>query len=202
MLGDGSIRSSKSPLKNKLSGKAKYGMTMDTYSLNYLNHLYENIYRQFSSSGIYPYPNIMLPQHLGKTVTQYSFSTRSLPLFSCLHDLWYSWDDNLNKYIKIIPSNIADMFSEISLAYWIMDDGYFDSHGRTKTILLCTESFTKSECIILQSLLLNLGIKTNLKIRNKDKDTYRIRFSKTSMPLVRDLVSPHMHKDFVYKLGN
>ena len=72
MLGDGSIRSSKSPLKNKLSGKAKYGMTMDTYSLNYLNHLYENIYRQFSSSVIYPYPNIMLPQHLGKTVTQYS----------------------------------------------------------------------------------------------------------------------------------
>ena len=62
-------------------------MTMDTYSLNYLNHLYDNIYGQFSSSGIYPYPNILLPKHLGKTVTQYSFSTRSLPLFSCLHDL-------------------------------------------------------------------------------------------------------------------
>jgi hypothetical protein len=27
-----------------------------------------------------------------------------------------------------------------------MDDGYFDSYGRTKTILLCTESFTKEEC--------------------------------------------------------
>ena len=49
---------------------------------------------------------------------------------------------------------------------------------------------------------MNLGIKTTLKIRNKDKDTYRIRFSKTSMPLVRDLVSPYMHKDFMYKLGN
>jgi len=24
-----------------------------------------------------------------------------------------------------------------------MDDGYFDSHGRTKTLLLCIESFTK-----------------------------------------------------------
>jgi LAGLIDADG DNA endonuclease family len=43
------------------------------------------------------------------------------------------------------------MFSEISLAYWIMDDGYFYSYGRTKTVLLCTESFTKEECIILQS---------------------------------------------------
>ena len=45
------------------------------------------------------------------------------------------------------------MFSEISLAYWIMDDGYFDSYGRAQTVLLCTESFTKEECIILQSLL-------------------------------------------------
>jgi len=41
------------------------------------------------------------------------------------------------------------MLSEISLAYWIMDDGYFDSQGRTKTLLICTESITKEECIIL-----------------------------------------------------
>lgn len=44
-----------------------------------------------------------------------------------------------------------------------MDDGYFDAYGRTKTILLCTESFTKTECIFLQSLLSYLGFKTTLK---------------------------------------
>ena len=99
------------------------------------------------------------------------------------------------------------MFSAVSLAYWIMDDGYFDSFpsfaraGRCQTIILCTESFTKTECILLQSLLLDLGIKTTLKIRNKEKDTYRIRFSKKSMPLVKELVTAHMHKDFMYKLG-
>jgi hypothetical protein len=79
------------------------------------------------------------------------------------------------------------MFSPICLAYWITVDGYFNSYGRTKTILLCTKSFTKSDCLLLQFLLSNLGIKTTLKIRNKDKNTYRIRFSKTSMPLVREL---------------
>jgi len=47
-----------------------------------------------------------------------------------------------------------------------MDDGYFDNYGRTKTILLCTESFSKKECILLQSLLTKLGIKTTLKIMN------------------------------------
>lgn len=56
-----------------------------------------------------------------------------------------------------------------------MDDGYFYSYGRTKTILLCTESFNKTECIFIQSLLLKLGIKSTLKIRNKIKDIYRIR---------------------------
>jgi LAGLIDADG DNA endonuclease family len=56
------------------------------------------------------------------------------------------------------------MFSEVSLAYWIMDDGYFDSYGRTQTVLLCTESFTKEECIILQSVL---EIKSTLKVRDK-----------------------------------
>jgi hypothetical protein len=82
-----------------------------------------------------------------------------------------------------------------------MDDGYFDSYGRTKTVLLCTESFTKEECIILQSLLEKLNIKSTLKIRDKFNNRYRIRISKTSMDVVISLVKPYMHKDFLYKLG-
>ena len=61
--------------------------------------------------------------------------------------------------------NISEMFSEISLAYWIMDDGYFYSYGRTKTIIICTESFTKKECILLQSIFKILGIKTTYGIK-------------------------------------
>ena len=41
------------------------------------------------------------------------------------------------------------MFSKIYLAYWIMDDGYFDSYGRTQTTLICTKSFSRKECVIL-----------------------------------------------------
>jgi len=93
------------------------------------------------------------------------------------------------------------MFSEISLAYWIMDDGYFDSHGRTKTLLLCTESFSKEECIILQSLLVKLNILSTLKVRDKVNNKYRIRISKTSMDRVISLVKPYMYIDFLYKLG-
>ena len=43
--------------------------------------------------------------------------------------------------------------------------------------------------------------KSTLKIRNKIKNRYRIRISKTSMDKVISLVTPHMHNDFLYKLG-
>jgi hypothetical protein len=82
-----------------------------------------------------------------------------------------------------------------------MDDGYFDSYGRAQTIILCTESFSKEECITLQSVLGKLDIKSSLKIRDKINDKYRIRISKTSMERVIFLVKPHVHKDFLYKLG-
>ena len=196
MLGDGSISLSK---KNK--GEGRYSMTMDVYSLNYLHHLNDKIYSQFTKTKFYAYPNILLPQHRGKEITQYHYNTKTHPLFTALHSLWYKWDVEKNKFIKIVPLNISEMFSEISLAYWIMDDGYFDSYGRTKTVLLCTESFTKEECIILQSLLEKLNIKSTLKVRDKINDRYRIRISKTSMDRVISLVKPYMHKDFLYKLG-
>ena len=47
MLSDGSISLSKF---NK--GEGKYYMTMDVYSLNYLNYLNENIYSQFTNTKL------------------------------------------------------------------------------------------------------------------------------------------------------
>ena len=125
-----------------------------------------------------------------------NLATLSLPCFNYYRNIFYNSDN-----LKIIPSNIQNLLSPRGLAYWIMDDGYFDSYGRTKTVLLCTESFTKDECIILQSLLEKLDIKSTLKVRDKIHNRYRIRISKTSMDRVISLVKPYIHKDFLYKLG-
>src|SRR6266498_688099 len=155
----------------------------------------------FTETKIYPYPNILLPHHKDKKITQYHFKTKTHPLYTALHSLWYKKNNEGNKFIKIVPLNISEIFSDLSLAYWIMDDGYFDSYGRAKTVILCTDSFIEEECIILQSLLEKLDIKATLKIRNKNKNSYRIRISKTSMDIVIALVKPHIHNDFLYKLG-
>lgn len=113
--------------------------------------------------------------------------------------MWYKFDSLNNKYIKCIPYNIKNYFTAISLAYWIMDDGYYQNFDNT--IYLCTESFTKAECIKLQELLLGMGISSGLKLRNKINNTYRIRISSKSLPTLRDLVKPYIHPIFMYKLG-
>lgn len=203
LLGDGSLQRPKPYTKSGLESKAQasYAMTLSVKGYNYMLDLYDQVYAPFCSNGIFAYPNISLPQHKDKIVTQYSFSTMRLPLFTSLHTLWYKWDSDAQCYVKIVPVAIADWFTARSLAHWIMEDGYFYSYGRTQTILLCTESFSKTECEFLQELLLKLNINSTLKIRNKITDRYGIRISKKSMPLLRELVSPYMHKDFLYKLN-
>lgn len=81
-----------------------------------------------------------------------------------------------------------------------MEDGYWNNSDQT--ILFCTECFTKKDTLFLIEQLSILGIKATLSIRNKGKETYRIRISKKSVPLLRSSVTPHMHPYFMYKLGN
>lgn len=62
-----------------------------------------------------------------------------------------------------------------------MEYGYFDGHGRTNTVLLSTECFTKAESLLLISVLANMGIVATLKVRNSTKGTYRIRISSPAL---------------------
>ena len=106
MLGDGHISISKGD-----KGAGKYSMTMGVHHLDYLNHLDLNVYSQLTDTKIYAYPNILLPQHKGKEVTHYHLRTKTHPLFTALHQLWYKWDNNENRFVRVIPSNIIEMLS-------------------------------------------------------------------------------------------
>lgn len=112
MLGDGSIRRN-----SALKGNARYGITMKKSSRNSIESLRMTVFPYFKPSILIAYPNVMLAKHFGKTVQQYHFSTISSPFFSELHSLWYVWNNDLNKYQKIIPSTIFDMFTVESLAH-------------------------------------------------------------------------------------
>ena len=72
----------------------------------------------------------------GKPISQYQFSTRSLPMFTILNSEWYKIVDN--KSIKIISLNIGKLLKVQGLAHLIMGDGYW----KGKTVYICTDNFT------------------------------------------------------------
>ena len=99
------------------------------------------------------------------------------------------------KFVKILPLEIAEMFTPLSFAQWIMDDGYFTDD----TIILCTDNFTFAETQRLVDMLkAKYGILSGI-ITQKGKP--RLRMYQGSVPLVIELVKEHMHPDFMYKLG-
>jgi hypothetical protein len=126
----------------------------------------------------------------GKIYPSLTFSTLAIPSLNIFHELFY----NTGK--KGVPHNISDYFSEVSFAFWIMDDGT-KAVGALK---MCTESFTYSDILILIDML-----KTEFDIQSSPQKRgvtgWRIYIPRTQMDKVRNLVKPHMHPEMLYKIG-
>jgi hypothetical protein len=82
--------------------------------------------------------------------------------------MFYKWDTNLNKNIKIVPIFIIEYMDPIVLAYLIMGDGNWDK-GRNR-VRIYTNSFTKEEVTSL-SIAINskLNIYTGVLHDRKDQ---------------------------------
>ena len=103
------------------------------------------------------------------------FGTYSLPCFNEFYDLFYP------EGTKLIPSNIAELLTDISLAYWLCDDGTFDKSNRTVILTgarrlppfsshgmkmgVCTDSFTLEGVELLINVL---NDKWNLECHKKN----------------------------------
>ncbi len=72
---------------------------------------------------------------------------------------------------------------------------------KSRTFYFCTDNFTYEECQFLVDLLKNkFKIKASVVIRSRDT-MWRIRVSRKSVPLIRELVRPYILQVFYYKLG-
>ena len=89
ILEDGSIRSKRDSKNNVVQGNSRYGMTIKKSSIAYIECLRNTLFYSFEPSILYAYPNVQLPQHKGKEVQYYHFSTASRPFFTKLRALWY-----------------------------------------------------------------------------------------------------------------
>ena len=130
----------------------------------------------------------------GKIYSTLVFKTRALASLTLYHDLFY---DNRR---KIIPNNIADLITPVSLAFWIMDDGSITTYKQT---VLHTNSYTEEEISLLQSALLTkFKLSTRLINKNKVKKQWLIVIPvRQKVNRLQDIVSEYMLDSMKYKIS-
>ena len=170
--------------------KANTRLTFRQGSINaeYLLYLY-GLFQHFVTTP--PSISSIKDKITGKTRYNLSFTTLALPCFNQLYETFY-----VNGK-KIIPANIAELLTPVSLAFWIMDDGGFTGSG----LKLYTNAFSSSDLdLLIDALDKNFGIKATIN-KSSIKDQQTLYISKKQLPLVVDLVKDHMHPSMLYKLN-
>ena len=155
----------------------------------YLLHLYD-LFSNFCPQGP-KIQNSLADIRTGKVYSAIYFLTYSL---SCLNDIFKLFYVNKK---KVIPANIGQLLTPLSLCYWIADDGCWNKTN--KYVVLCTDSFTKEEV----NLLINvLNDKFNLKCYiYKQGGGFRIVIPSYSVPVLQSLLSPIMPSMMKHKIG-
>lgn len=129
---------------------------------------------------------------------QWYFSTRSLRELECYRNIFYV------DRIKIVPSNIQDMFlSPVTLAVWFMDDGSLDFREKYHySFTLSTDSFTVDQVAILQKVLRDrFLIDSTIQTPScRGKRYTKLYIGKSGRDIFLKTVYPHILSCFAYKI--
>lgn len=95
---------------------------------------------------------------------------------------------------KVLPKNLYNLLTPLSLAIWTMDDGDNDKNS----IRYNTQCFSLEEQKALKQILQEkYQLRANL---NKDKDSYRLRVYKESKPKLIKLIDQFIIPSMKYKI--
>lgn len=187
MLGDGGIyRSSK-------TSNSRLEMSFGT---NY-KQFAESIARLFAHYIKNPIKSVQI-KGKDKVYENYRLKTMTLPLFNFYHDMFYIFNAEKNKYIKIVPTDIANLMNPIVLAYLIMGDGNYDN--LRQRVRIYTNSYSKEDVVKLQkAIIANLGI--HVGVLHDRKDQWILTIGKTQLPKLQEMVSPHFEESMLYRIN-
>lgn len=130
-----------------------------------------------------------------KTYKTWHFTTLSTPFFTYYHNLFYTKTDTGFK--KTIPNNIIELITPVSLAYWIMCDGY----KKNKGVGLATNSFSISDNVKLITALNNkFGFKCWMVNDHGLGTTPTIFIPHSDLAVLQQLVLPYMLPSLLYKI--
>jgi hypothetical protein len=111
-------------------------------------------------------------------------------------------DPVTGKYIKIVPLEINELMSPITLAHLIMTDGGY--HKKHNMVRIFTYNFTLNHCNRLAQSITDLGITTKVVYDRKGKDgkdQYVLKIGALQLEALRKMVIPHMEKSMYYRVG-
>ena len=187
MLGDGSLYRS-SPTAN-VRFEMSFGQNYQSFAL----HLGE-LFKDYMSN---PVKSLEIKGN-NNNYKNYRFKTKSLPIFVPYYDIFYEFNEDLKKNVKIIPLNIIEFMDPIVLAYLIMTDGNFDK-GRNR-VRIYTNSYKKED---IQKLA--IAIKNKLSIYtgvlHDRKNQYILTIGAKNLDLLRKQVSKFFHHSMLYRIG-
>jgi hypothetical protein len=183
ILGDLCIR------KRKASVNVRLQFEQGLVHEKYLEHLYD-LFKTYCPS--LPKTTNRPPHKVTcKIYTRVAFNTFSLPCFNYYYDLFYPNGQ------KVVPLNIGELLTPLSLVYWLCDDGSFQK--RDRALVLSTQSFTLAEVKLLVSVLTDkFGLKCTI---NKSNGDFTIRISSKSIPVLQSLLKDIMPSMMLYKIG-
>ena len=154
-----------------------------------------NKFNIFNSN--YPFSNKRTLRN--KTFYNLIFKTRQLNCFNEYHNLFY------DKNKKLIKTELFHYIDYIALAHWIMGDG----SKRGKDLILCTDSYTIKEVVILINILkIKFNIDSyicyhisvspnNKKIKNR---VARICINTNNLEKIKSFIKPYFVDSMLYKI--
>lgn len=173
-------------MRNKKGWNSKIGLKQSIKNFDYLWEVFINLANLCSS---FPYIGKTIKR--GKLFYSLQFETRQLKCFDEIRSLFYI--NGIGK--KIITKELFDYFDYIVLSHWIMGDGA----KRNKGIILCTDSFSIKEVIILMNILkIKLDIESTIHM---DNGKPRIHINKKNLLKIRSKLLPHFSNHFLYKIS-
>ena len=187
MLGDGSI------YWPSITSNSGFEMS---FVSNY-KQFAESIGELFKDYLITPVKTIKI-KGKDKIYINYRLKTKSLPVFNLYFNMFYKYNTEKDKYVKIIPKNISDLLNPVVLAYLIMTDGNFDK--TRNRVRIYTNSYIKEDVERLaKAINTKLGIYAG--VLHDRKDQWIITIGSKQLSLLREIVSHHFESSMLYRIG-
>ena len=133
-----------------------------------------------------------------KIYINYRLKTKTLPLFNVYHDMFYTFNIDANKFVKVVPNNIDNLMNPIVLAYLIMGDGNYDK--LRKRVRIYTNSYSKSDVEKLgKSINENLGIYVGTL--HDRKNQWILTIGSTQLYKLQEIVSSYFEPSMLYRIN-